>query len=196
MAILYKVQVGAFAEKANAEKRLAELREKGFYGVIIEVDDGKEKKPEKVIGARKVYELMAPYIDKKTAHDDFVKEYNKMMDVVHHSKITTKNAWCTMFINLNFWKAGYLDLIGYGKRAEILMEHAQKKGTWKSGSDDIKFGDVIICQNSKGVPNHSEFALGGNKFISGNMAGGVHIRTRNSLKTVKGRIRPKYPKEG
>lgn len=37
--MLYKVQVGAFAVKENAEKLLAELKAKGFGGFIVEVDD-------------------------------------------------------------------------------------------------------------------------------------------------------------
>lgn len=39
--MLYKVQVGAFSVKANAEKLLAELKSKGYNGFIVEVDDGK-----------------------------------------------------------------------------------------------------------------------------------------------------------
>lgn len=38
--MLYKVQVGAFSVKANAEKLLAELKAKGYNGFIVEVDDG------------------------------------------------------------------------------------------------------------------------------------------------------------
>lgn len=40
--MLYKVQVGAFAVKANAEKLLAELKAKGYEGFIVTVDDGKD----------------------------------------------------------------------------------------------------------------------------------------------------------
>ncbi|MDR0872810.1 MAG: N-acetylmuramoyl-L-alanine amidase [Prevotellaceae bacterium] len=35
--VLYKVQVGAFAEKKNAEKLVAELKTKGYTTIIIEV---------------------------------------------------------------------------------------------------------------------------------------------------------------
>jgi hypothetical protein len=38
--MLYKVQVGAFSVKENAEKLLAELKAKGYNGFIVEVDDG------------------------------------------------------------------------------------------------------------------------------------------------------------
>lgn len=185
--MLYKVQVGAFAVKSNAEKVAKTLKEQGFSAIIVE-----SQEEAKITGAEKIYEVMKPYIDSKTAHKDFVTQYNKMMEELGHSKITTKNAWCAMFVDMCFWLAGYLDLIGYGKRSVNLMENAKKKGTWKSGSDDIKFGDVVIFQDSKGEPNHTEFALGGKKFVSGNMNGGVHIRTRSNFKTVKGRIRPKY----
>ena len=40
--MLYKVQVGAFAVKENAEKLLAELKAKGYNGFIVAVDDGKD----------------------------------------------------------------------------------------------------------------------------------------------------------
>ena len=39
--MLYKVQVGAFSVKENAEKLLAELKAKGYNGFIVTVDDGK-----------------------------------------------------------------------------------------------------------------------------------------------------------
>ena len=144
---------------------------------------------------------MKPYIDSKTAHKDFVKGYNAFIEEYNkktdskHGKIGMSNAWCTEFVELMFYKAGYLDLIGYGKRARNLYAIAKEKGTWKSGTDDIIFGDIVIYQDKSGTPNHTEFALGGNKFISGNYNGGVHYRTRKSLGTVKGRIRPKYPKD-
>ena len=38
----YKVQVGAFKNKANAENLLAELEAKGYNGFIVEVDDGND----------------------------------------------------------------------------------------------------------------------------------------------------------
>lgn len=230
MSTLYKVQIGAYKEKANAESMLKKLKGAGFDAIIVNQsgymkvqcgafenhDNAKklahdlekhgfkdsiivsvktEVKPKKSIGAQKVFDLMKPYIDSKTAHKDFVSEYNKMMDKLGHTKISMKDAWCTEFVDLMFWKAGYLDLIGYGKQSKALYEKAKDMGTWKSGTDDIIFGDVVIYKDRNGSPNHTEFALGGNKFISGNYNGGVHYRTRKSLGTVKGRIRPKYPKD-
>lgn len=196
--IVYRVQVGSYESEANAKKKLEALKKAGFEGEIVKAEVADNViKPKDPTGAEKVHAIMEPYIDSKTAHADFVAEYNKMMEKVGHSKISLKNAWCTMFIDLCFWKAGYLDLIGYGKRSKELMENAKKKGTWKSGTSDIKYGDVVIFQNSKGEPNHSEFALGYKdkklRLISGNYSGGVHIRSRSGLSTVKGRIRPRYP---
>ena len=214
---LWKVQSGAFSIKSNAEKRLKSIHEAGFHlkdpyksykntflrVIMVTVpgtDDAKKSEISKTpTGADKIYALIKPYIDSKTAHSDFVKNYNKFIDEyskktgASHSKIDMSNAWCSEFVDYIFYKAGYLDLIGYGKRAKNLMDNAKKKGTWKDGSDDIKYGDVVIYKNSKGEPNHTEFALGGKDFISGNYNGGVHIRHRRSFNTVKGRIRPKYP---
>ena len=195
---LLKVQCGAFSVKTNAEKRLAAVKKAGWPNAMIITVPGTDPAPE-VIGADKIYGLMEPYIDSKTAHEDFVKAYNSFIDEYNkktgatHSKIDMSNAWCSEFVDYIFYKAGYLNLIGYGKQSKNLMENAKKLGTWKDGSADIKYGDVVIYQDSKGDPNHTEFALGPNDFISGNYDGGVHKRHRSSLSTVKGRIRPKYP---
>lgn len=198
----FKVQCGAFANKENADKLINKLTKVGYGTPIIIItkkedtdkkEEAKKKETTKLNGAQEIFNLMKPYIDSKTAHKDFVAEYNKMMDKLGHSKITMSDAWCTEFVNYMFWKAGYLNLIGYAKNSGTLYETAKKNGTWKSGTDDIKFGDVVIYKNNNGTPNHTEFALGGNKFISGNYNGGVHYRTRKTLGTVKGRIRPKYP---
>lgn len=190
----YKVQEGAFESKENAIRRRDLIRAAGVYAIMIETrtQDAAPAAPE-ATGAQKVYDLMKPYIDSKTAHSDFIKAYNALMDKLGHSRITEKDAWCTEFVDLMFWQAGYLDLIGYAKNSNTLMETAKQKGTWKSGSGDIRFGDVVIYQNKSGAPNHTEFALTHNMFVSGNCSGGVRVRTRSSLKTVKGRIRPKYP---
>jgi hypothetical protein len=53
--MLYKVQVGAFSVKANAEKLLAELKSKGYNGFIVEVDDGNpvaENRPTITVGSK------------------------------------------------------------------------------------------------------------------------------------------------
>jgi beta-lactamase superfamily II metal-dependent hydrolase len=215
---LWKVQSGAFSIKSNAEKRLKDIHEAAYHlkdpyksykstflnAIMVTVpgeQEKEDKKPAEKYGADKVYDLMKPYIDSSRAHSEFVRKYNAFIDIYNgkngtsHSKIGMSNAWCAMFVDLMFYFAGYLDLIGYGKRSLNLMENAKKKGTWKSGTDDIKFGDIVIYQDSKGNPNHTEFALGPHDFISGNYNGGVHKRHRTSLKTVKGRIRPKYPSE-
>lgn len=198
----YKVQTGAFSSKTNAETRKGLLRKAGVYAVVVETKTQDAPAPapvQKTIGPDKVYTLMLPYIDSKTAHEDFVRGYNAFIDEYNkaikasHSKIDSSDAWCTEFVELMFYKAGYLNLIGYGKRAKNLYENAKKLGTWKSGTSDIKYGDVVIYQDNNGEPNHTEFALGPNDFISGNYNGGVHKRHRGSLSTVKGRIRPMYP---
>lgn len=197
---LMKVQCGAFTVKANAEKRLAEVKKKGFLNAAIMEVPGTDPEPAQP-GADKIYAIMKPFIDSKTAHSEFVKKYNEFIAKYNkeknakHSTITESNAWCTEFVDWAFYQAGMLDLIGYGKQALNLMNNAIKLGTWKAGSSDIRYGDVVIYQDSKGNPNHTEFALGGNDFISGNYNGGVHKRHRSSLSSVKGRIRPKYPTE-
>lgn len=160
----------------------------------------REKKESTDEGPQRVYDLMKPYIGSRTAHSNFVEKYNEFIDTYNkkngtsHSKIGTSNAWCAMFVDLMFYLAGYLDLIGYGKRSVNLMETAKKKGTWKAGIDDIRFGDVVIFHDGKGEPNHTEFAIDDKYDISGNYNGGVGKRTRAGRR-ILGRIRPKYPKD-
>lgn len=202
---LMKVQCGAFTVKVNADKRLADVKKAGYLNAVIITVPGSNPAPKPtpapvLTGPDKVLGVMQPFIDSKTAHKDFVTAYNKLIDDYNkfhgtkHSKIDSSNAWCTEFVELAFFQAGMLDLIGYGKRAKNLYENAKQRGTWKAGHDDIQYGDVVIYQDSKGEPNHTEFALGPHDFVSGNYKGGVHKRHRSSLSTVKGRIRPKYTK--
>lgn len=184
----FEVQLGAFSIMDNARKRMAQANDAGFESFIMA--------PEDPVGAEKVYANMVPYIDSKTAHTDFIKEFNKMVEAIpgNHTKVKKSDAWCTEFVDLMFYKAGYLGLIGYARSSKDLMVTAKYKQTWKEGSYDIKYGDVIIYMDDHGEPNHTEFALDSHHFISGNYSGGVHKRYRKSLKNVKGRIRPKYPK--
>lgn len=187
---LYKVQCGAFANKANATNLKTKLEKVGFKVAIIQTNS--TTKSSAVSGAQKVYNEMKPYIDSSSAHSKVVKEFNKMMDKLGHSHISNDDAWCTEFVDLMFYLSGQLDLIGYAKDANTLYKTAKNNGTWKSGTSDIKFGDVVIYKNGSGNPNHTEFAIGSHDFVSGNYKGGVHKRHRSSLNTVKGRIRPKY----
>ena len=190
------------------ETRWNALRTLGYDADAVQkaVDERMGHKQDAVtdVGPQRVYDLMKPYIGSKTAHSDFIKKYNAFIDDYNkkngssHSKIGTDNAWCAMFVGLMFYLAGYLDLIGYGKRSVNLMENAKKRGTWKTGTDDIRFGDIVIFHDGSGTPNHTEFALDDKYDISGNYNGGVGKRTRAGRK-ILGRIRPKYPqtsKEG
>lgn len=200
---IMKVQCGAFTVKGNAEKRLAEIKKAGFLSAVIVTVPGTEPAPAPIkatSGPDKVYAQMRPFINSNTAHKDFIKGYNAFIDEYNkankakHSKVDSSDAWCTEFVELMFYRAGFLNQIGYGKRAADLVENAKKRKTWKSGSSDIQYGDVVIYQDRHGNPNHTEFALGPHDFVSGNYRGGVHKRHRSSLSTVKGRIRPVYPK--
>ena len=190
------------------ETRWNALKALGYDADAVQkaVDErmGYKQDTDTAVGPQRVYELMKPYIGSKTAHSDFIKKYNAFIDDYNkknsssHSKIGTDNAWCAMFVGLMFYLAGYLDLIGYGKRSVNLMENAKKKGTWKAGIDDIRFGDIVIFHDGSGTPNHTEYALDDKYDISGNYNGGVGKRTRAGRK-ILGRIRPKYPqnsKEG
>ncbi len=88
----YKVQVGAFRNRSNAEKLLAELKAKGYNGFIVEVDDGKpvvENKPTITVGSKvkiksgaKSYEgaSMASYVYNKVYTVDELKGDRAVLD--------------------------------------------------------------------------------------------------------------------
>lgn len=96
----YKVQVGAFKNKANAENLLAELKAKGYNGFIVEVDDDKpvtENKPTITVGSKvkikpgaKSYEgaSMASYVYNKVYTVDELKGDRAVLD---------KTGLCTAF---------------------------------------------------------------------------------------------------
>lgn len=98
--MLYKVQVGAFSVKANAEKLLAELKAKGYDGFIVEVDDGAPApapKPSIGVGSKvkikneaKSYEgvAMADFVYKKVYTVDGLNGARAVLD---------KNGLCTAF---------------------------------------------------------------------------------------------------
>lgn len=90
--MLYKVQVGAFSVKANAEKLLAELKSKGYNGFIVEVDDGNpvaENRPTITVGSKvkikpgaKSYEgaSMASFVYNKVYTVDELKGDRAVLD--------------------------------------------------------------------------------------------------------------------
>ncbi len=98
--MLYKVQVGAFSVRENAEKLLAELKAKGYNGFIVEVDDGKpvvENKPIISVGSKvkikpgaKSYEgaSMSNYVYNNVYTVDELKGSRAVLD---------KNGLCTAF---------------------------------------------------------------------------------------------------
>ena len=192
----WKVQCGAFRIRENADKRLRIIHEAGFTkAMILEAEDAAGVKEKHLVsGPEKVLKCMEPYIDSPTAHRDAVNAMNLMMEKLGHSKVSMDDAWCTEFVDLMFYEAGFLPLIGYAKNSGTLVSTAKKNGTWKETATDIVFGDVVIFHDGKGNPNHTEFALDGKYDISGNYNGGVHKRSRTGRR-VLGRIRPKYPSD-
>lgn len=63
--VLYKVQVGAYAKKENADAMLEKLKKAGFSGFIVEVkkNDVKEEEPEKTEPKKSIDELAKEVIN-------------------------------------------------------------------------------------------------------------------------------------
>ena len=102
--MLYKVQVGAFSVKANAEKLLAELKAKGYNGFIVEVDDGTpapapEPAPAPTIGVGSRVKIKSGAKSfEGVSMASFV--YNKIytVDALNGSRaVLDKNGLCTAF---------------------------------------------------------------------------------------------------
>ena len=151
-----------------------------------------------------IVKRMEAFAASKTSHEDFIKAYNVFIGEYNkkhgtkHSEVTASTAWCSEFVNLIFWQAGCLDLIGYAKEAPTYVKTAKKLGTWKETTTDIIRGDVVIFHDGtdKKVPNHTEYAIDDVKYdISGNYNNAVGKRSRLGRR-VLGRIRPKYPAAG
>lgn len=74
--VWYKVQVGAFRNRSNAEKLLAELKAKGYNGFIVEVaDDDKSPKTISVGSIVKVKSGVRDYSGNKLADYVYTREY-------------------------------------------------------------------------------------------------------------------------
>lgn len=224
MGKLYKVQVGAFSIKENAERRRDIVKNRGFSAIVIEEDglykvqsgafskkENAQKRYDELVAQKfkatiKVYDSDASSSEAAAGTSDWDKvlaQFKKFMAakdphqavidaLARHGKTLKRStAWCTETITAAFWEAGCLDLIGgiNFQQSKKLKETAKAMGTWHSGKDGIKAGDIVIFGSE---PNHSEIAIDETYDISGNYNGTVAKRKRNRGSTINGYIRPKY----
>ena len=126
------------------------------------------------------------YDGSPTAHADVIKALQPK------KQYKMSDAWCVLQIMAVFYQNGALDMIGgLNRRSKELRDDADAMGIWHEGSSGILPGDIVVYADKKGVPNHSEFAIGANLNISGNYNGGTSRRTRSGRR-IAGYVRPKY----
>lgn len=126
------------------------------------------------------------YDGSPTAHADVIKALQPK------KQYKMSDAWCVLQIMAVFYQNGALDMIGgLNRRSKELREDADAMGIWHEGSSGILPGDIVVYADKKGVPEHSEFAIGANLNISGNYNGGTSRRTRSGRR-IAGYVRPKY----
>lgn len=216
---MYKVQVGAFHQLANAERMAGKIKAAGIPAAIVTVGDlmkvqcgafsvkaNAEKRlaavqkagwPNAVIITVPGTDPAGAWIKIRGELDNimFSADPHKVVIAIlkkHGHTLKESSAWCSETIVAAFLEAGLCDLIGgYAADAPTLKKHAKALGIWHDGADGIKAGDIVLY--GSGEPNHTEIAIDGTYNISGNYNGTVKKRKRAG-RTINGRIRPKYPK--
>ena len=119
----------------------------------------------------------------------------------HNKSKTDGKAWCSETVSAGFIKANATSLInGVAQTASAHVDHFKKLNIWKSGHTRTpNVGDIVIFQDSKGSPNHTEMVFSVNKEkgifvgLSGNYLGGIGLRTRKINATnIHGYGCPRY----
>ena len=172
--LVYRVQIGAYEVKANAEKMAEKLKAAGFDAIIVSAIVTLPDK--EVSGYKLVEQKLGKYLDSRTARQDIVADFNEYAKKVGNIRLrTTKDSLCSETVIASFYKAGLIKLIG---------------NCWHKGSSGIQPGDIVLY--GKDYANHTEFAIDSKYNISGQYKdGGVHKRVRAG-RTIYGYIRPKY----
>lgn len=187
--LVYRVQIGAYEVKANAEKMAEKLKAAGFDAIIVSAIVTLPDK--EVSGYKLVEQKLGKYLDSKTARQDIVADFNEYAKKAGNIRLrTAKDSLCSETVIASFYKAGLIKLIGNCTGCSNLISNAKKLGTWHKGGSGIQPGDIVLY--GKDYANHTEFAIDSKYNISGQYKdGGVHKRVRAG-RTIYGYIRPKY----
>ena len=216
---MYKVQVGAYKSKTNAEKMADKLKKRGFPTALIQINglwkvqsgaftiknNAELRKTDlKRAGFDAVIVTVEPETPVVTAWSKVYgilcnimaskNPHQKVVDILskHGHKLSWNSAWCSETVVAAFLEAGYGYLIGgWAADAPTLKRHGKKLGIWHDGSSGVKAGDIVLY--GSGEPNHTEIAIDSTYNISGNYNGTVAKRKRSGRK-IHGYLRPQYPK--
>lgn len=208
----YRVQVGAFSKKENAEALIKKLKKFNFPASIIEAD-GLSKvicgsftiKANADTRLRDVHSAgfrdalivvvkgkSDPVIDEFLALCKNNKSHQWVIDTLkkHGHSIKSSDAWCSETVMAVFYKLGLINKIGgYSADAPSIRSKAKRLGIWHDGSKGIQAKDIVLY--GSGTPNHTEFAVDDTYNVSGNYNGKVAKRKRSG-RTINGYVRPKY----
>ncbi len=130
-----------------------------------------------------------------------IDTYNNYASKNNKSKSTYNSAWCSETVSAAFIKAGATNLIGgIAQDAGTHVKHFKRIGIWHQGHNITpQVGDIVIFEDDKGNPNHTEMVYSVNRTaktfiaLSGNYLGGVGLRTRTiNNNRIYGYGRPKY----
>ena len=218
---LYKVQVGAYKQKKNAENMSNKLKKRGFPAVCVQVDGlwkiqsgafSIKSNAEVRLNDLKRYGFDAIIVvvpgseDKKTTVTAFNKvvsvlngvmkaknPHQKVVDILEKHGHTLKwdSAWCTETVLAAFLEAGYGYLIGGWAADAPTLKSHGKKLGIWHDGADGVRAGDIVLYGSD-KPNHTEIAINGTYNISGNFNGTVAKRKRSGRK-IHGYLRPDYP---
>lgn len=218
---LYKVQVGAYKSKTNAENMANKLKKRGFPAVCVKVDDlwkvqsgafsiknNADLRVEElkragysaiivVVPGAKEQEKTVTGFDKVLAVLKTIMSakspHQKVIDILskHGHTLKWSSAWCSETVVAAFLESGYGYLIG-GWAADAPTLKAHGKKLGIWHDGSSGVKAGDIVLYGSGEPNHTEIAIDGTYNISGNYNGTVAKRKRSGRK-IHGYLRPAYP---
>lgn len=219
---MYKIQVGAFRQRGNADRMAGKIKAAGIPAAIVTVGDlmkvqcgafsvkaNAEKRLAAVqkAGWPNAVIVTVPGIDPEPVKTGWVKVRGELDNIMfsadphkvviailkkHGHTLKESSAWCTETVIAAFLEAGLCDLIGGYAADAPTLKKHAKALGIWHDGADGIKAGDIVLYGS-GDPNHTEIAIDGTYNVSGNYNGTVRKR-KSGGRTINGRIRPKYPK--
>ena len=218
---LYKIQIGAYKYKENAEKIADKLKKRKFPAMCVLVDglwkvqsgafsikNNAELRVEdlKRAGFNAVIVVVPGSEESSATVTGFSKvlavmktimsaknPHQKVIDILdkHGHTLKWSSAWCSETVVAAFLEAGYGYLIGGWAADAPTLKAHGKKLGIWHDGGSGVKAGDIVLYGSD-KPNHTEFAIDGTYNISGNYNGTVAKRKRSGRK-IHGYLRPAYP---
>lgn len=219
---MYKVQVGAYKAKANAEKIKVKLKKRGFPAAVIQIN-GLWKVQSGAFAIKNNAELRKTDLKRAGFDADIMvvepekpsppvvtawskvygilygimaskNPHQTVIDILfkHGHKLSWNSAWCSETVVAAFLESGYGYLIGGWSPDAPTLKRHGKKVGIWHDGSAGVKAGDIVLYGS-GEPNHTEIAIDSTYNISGNYNGTVAKRKRSGRK-IHGYLRPQYPK--